>query len=801
MNISYRWLKDLIPGLSASLEEVSELLAMRGAPIEDTETLSRGLEGIVVGRVEAVVPHPHADRLTVCRVDGGGGLVDVVCGAPNVRAGACYPFAPVGVTLPGGLEIREADIRGVHSVGMLCSERELGLGPDHTGIMELTGDLRTGQELTEALRLDDVLLDVEVTPNRPDLLSHVGIAREVAPGGSSGVAPPDIPGSPGFQTELRVGEREVEWDGVRIRIDDPDLCHRYLGAVVRGVSVGPSPEWLASRLRAVGARPINNVVDATNYVLFELGQPLHAFDLSRLRDSTVVVRRARPEEPLRTLDGEDRTLSDSVLAICDSSDAIAIAGVMGGEHSEVSHDSRDLLLECALFEPKSIRTTRKALGMSTDASYRFERGVDPEGMEQALRRAVEIILATAGGEADPVVLDVCPRPWEGLTVPLRPSRVEHLLGVPFEREDLRAVLEPLGFSLSDREDGAFDVSVPGYRSYDVVREVDLIEEVARVHGYENFPDSLRAFRPGTVPDDPMLQLQDQLRDFLVAMGFFEAQSPAFAPESEGTVRIQNPISIEEAFLRRSLLPGVLRRVEFNLSRGARDIRLFETGSVFDSLSREERPLEEMRLAAVMTGRRTPLHWSEEGRDFEIWDLKGTLLAVLERSRIEGELVPEAPDEERLDPKRAFTVRGADGTLLGVAGRVRPEAVDAPAWAADLWALEVTLPDPPPPPAPILYTPPPVVPAVERDLALIIPMTLPVARVTDLVQSAAGTLAERVEIFDLYEGMGIPAGTRSVAYRLRFRAPDRTLKDEEVERSVADVLRILKQELGVVPRGA
>ena len=494
MNISYRWLQALLPDLALSPGEVAEVLALRGAPVEELLPLASGLEGLVVARVDAVEPHPNADRLSVCQVDHGEDQIQVVCGAPNVQAGSYYPFAPVGAVLPNELKIGKVKIRGVVSNGMLCSEAELELGPDADGILTLEGELTPGQPLTEALGLDDWRLDVEVTPNRGDLLSHVGVARELAPVGERFSELPSIPGSDSQPLPLETAAERVSAEGVSISIQDPDLCFRYLGAVIRGVTVGPSPEWLASRIRAAGSRPINNVVDATNYVLLELGQPLHAFDMEKLGGSAIVVRTAREGEVIKTLDGEDRRLTEGMLAICDASKPVAIAGVMGGLDSEVSGDSKDILLECALFEPKSVRATRNALGMSTDASYRFERGVDPEGMEIAISRAVEVILATAGGEPDPMMLDVCPRPWKGLTVALRPSRAKQLLGIELSGQEIADLLAPLGFGVVGSSPESLDFAVPGFRSYDVLREVDLLEEVARTYGYDRFPSGLEGIQ-------------------------------------------------------------------------------------------------------------------------------------------------------------------------------------------------------------------------------------------------------------------------------------------------------------------
>ncbi len=802
MNVSYRWLQALRPELDLSPAEMAETLALRGAPVEELVSLAPGLDELVVGRVEAVEAHPDADRLSVCRVDAGTGeTLQVICGAPNVEEGGFYPFAPVGSRLPGGRRLRKVKIRGVESNGMLCSEAELELGPDDEGILALEGKLTPGEPLAGAMGLDDWRLDVEITANRGDLLSHVGVARELAPVGAGEETLPPIPGGSPVELALETGPREASARNVTVRIEDPDLCYRYLGAVVRGVKVGPSPSWLAARLRAAGGRPINNVVDATNYVLMELGQPLHAFGLDRLQDATVVVRRARRGEELRTLDGEDRRLGQEMLAICDARKPVAVAGVMGGEESEVDEKTTDILLECALFEPKSVRGTRTALGLSTDASYRFERGVDPEGMELAVRRALEIILATAGGKADPRVLDACPRPWEGLTVPLRPSRVETLLGIELSGEDVAHLLAPLGFRVVDTGRDRVDFAVPGFRSHDVTREVDLLEEVARTYGYDRFPEELEHFRPGTVPDHPLFQVEDDLRDFLVGQGFLESQTMAFAPEDEGEVELLNPVSAEEAFLRTDLLPGLLRRVEHNFARGIRNVRLFELGAVFFRAGDGELPREEPRLAVVFTGDREPGHWSGETAEADIWDVKGLLERIIPCARLQKASVSEGAAEGReLEPEAGFTVMNDEGDVVGYGGRVRSHRVDAPAWAGPVWALEIILDQEPEPRAEPLFRPLPHFPGVDRDLALVLPKASRARQVEEVILEAAGPLLVRLEIFDLYEGEGIPEDHRSVAFRLRFQSDERTLTDEDVEEVVGKVRNRLREELGVDTRG-
>jgi len=804
MNISYRWLTSLAPGLTDAPERVADRLAMYGAPVDELVSIGASIGDIVVARVERVERHPNADRLSLCEVDAGTGeLLQVVCGAPNVRAGGYYPFAPVGAELPGGIRIRKSKIRGVESQGMLCSERELGLGRDHSGIMELPGEIEPGASFVAALGLDDVRIVVDVTPNRPDLLSHLGVARELAPGGEAGLRLPAFPGAASREAvavAFRREATEAATGGLRVILEDPRGCPRYIGAVVRGVRIGPSPVWLASRLRAIGLRPINNVVDATNYILHELGQPLHAFDLDRLEGGEVRIRRARAGETIVTLDGQRRVLGEDLVVIADAVRPAAVAGVMGGEESEVTAETRNIFLECALFDPKVTRRTRTALGLSTDASYRFERGVDPEGMERAARRALELIVAVAGGEVEPEGVDLYPEPRRAPIVAVRASRASRVLGVPFTTAQVEELLTPLGFEAVGRGDDRVEVRVPGHRWYDIEREADLIEEVARRHGYDAFPEDLRAFRPSSVPTDPMTTLENRMREFFVARGFLEARLAPFAPEAEGDVALLNPLSKEEGRLRRALIPGLLRQVEHNFARAVRNVRLFEIGTVFAAgASPAEPPVEATHIAAVFTGARTPPHWSGRPEAFDIWDLKGLigdLVAELGTGSVEAAL----PGLRGLDARASFRAVDASGAELGGGGRVDPRAIDAPAWADPVWAVEIVLrPAAAVKPAPTVV-PPPAYPAVERDVALLVPDDLPAARVEATIRGAAGQLLEQVFPFDVFEGRGIPEGKRSIAYRLRYRAPDRTLTDREVDESFARTLQRLKEELGVEPRG-
>ncbi len=791
MNVSHRWLRELLPSLSDPARVVAERLAMLGAPVDEVLALGEPLRDIRIARVLEVRRHPNADRLSLCQVDAGTGLaLSVVCGAPNVRAGACYPFAPAGARLPDGTAIRRSKIRGEESNGMLCSAAELQLGRDHDGILELHGEFQPGASFVDAVGLNDTRLVIDVTPNRPDLLSHWGVARELAAAGEADMLLPAFPGQqaerPGAALRLLRGDASVAAAGVRITLEDGEGCPRYLGTLLRGLHIAPSPEWLASRLRAVGLRPINNVVDATNWVLYELGQPLHAFDLRALGD-TIVVRRARAGEALVTLDGETRRLTPAVLVIADAQRPVALAGIMGGRETEVRADTTDVLLECALFAPQTVRAGRRLLGMNTDASYRFERGVDPDMMERALGRAVDLICATAGGRPE---LDV-PFADAGLPlaamIELRAARAVQVLGVPVSLDEMTALLRPLGFTIQATTPHALSARVPGHRRYDVFGEADLIEEVARRRGYDTFPDELRPFRPSAVPDNGVARLEDRLRDGLVARGFLESRGMPLVPERDGDVALLLPLALTESRLRRALLPGLTHRVEANFNRGARDVRLFEIGTVFAPGGEGGLPREATHLAAIMTGGRSPEHWSGPVPVFDVWDLKGLLEELADE--LGGAVrAAEAGAGDRLE-----MVVGEPARIAGEASRVPPESMDAPAWAAPVWGLEIEL-------LPSMTARPgvmaralPAQPAVDRDIALIAPEAVTAQALLQALRESGGPLLETAYPFDVYVGEGIPAGRRSIAFRLRFRAADRTLTVAEVDAVLGRILERLKQE--------
>jgi phenylalanyl-tRNA synthetase beta chain len=795
MNASLRWLSAFLRRpLDAG--DVAARLGMLGAPVDAIEPLHADLGELVIGLVEEVRQHPNADRLRVCLVnDGGEQRRNVVCGAPNVTAGRKYPFARVGASVPHGkggepMRIEKAKLRGELSEGMLCSARELGLGQEHDGILELETDAAPGTPLLEAVPLDDHRLVVDVTPNRPDLLGHKGLARELA---ASYGTPFRLPTIPGAELVDVPPSRRVEAVGtvgpVSITIEDPDSCPRFHGALIRGARVGPSPEWLRRRLEAVGVRSINNVVDATNYVMFELNQPMHAYDAATLRGSALIVRRARPGERLLTLDGVERQLDEDMISIADGGGVIGLAGVMGGASTEVSPESRDVLLEGAYWNPSRIRRTRRALGMSSEASYRFERGIDRWGGGEAMRRCIELVLATAGGElADPPV-DLWPEPSHPPRIFLRPARVAQVLGVEIAWEAIERYLVAIGATVvSKPDDGRIAVDVPGWRP-DLVREVDLIEEVARMHGYDAFPSDLRPFRLGSLPDSPVDVAAAGVRRGMVEQGLFEVSRLPMGPaDGADSVRLANPLSSDDAWLRRRLLPGLVRLVEANWASQVADVRLFEIGTAWTAAGAGRRPAEELRVAAVFTGRREPEHWTGAGAArFDLWDLKGRFEAAVALAIPGGVVQVEGS---------GWVARDGAGRVVGEAA---PLDADAPPWADPLFGFELVL-DPSPRQHP-RYMPLPTTPAVERVLALLLPDGVRAGTVESSLRTAGGALLEQVQVESDYRGPELPAGTRSVAFRLTFRAPDRTLRDAEVDAAESRLLAALDRELGVRRRDA
>jgi phenylalanyl-tRNA synthetase beta chain len=786
--LSRRWLEALL-GRSLDVREMERVLTAHVSPVEGVTPLHQDLGDVLIARVLEVKQHPNADRLSLCIVDAGGtgGPLEVVCGAPNVQAGKVYPFAPVGAVLPGGLKLERRKIRGTESNGMLCSAKELGLGQDAGGILELDSAAAPGTRFLDALPIADDQIALEVYANRPDLLCHRGVARELAATLGGTVKLPAIPGATPFAlapVRGAGGAREGVTDGVRVVVEDVEGAPRYMIAVIRGVRVAPSPEWLAGRVAAAGQRPINNVVDATNYILLELNQPMHAFDLAKLRGPAVVVRRAKPNERIVTLDGVERTLNADMTAICDTERPTIVAGVMGSGESEVSATTTDLVLECAYFQPTRIRRTRRALGLASESSYRYERGIDMLGMPDALRRAIELIVAVAGGTVREPPLDLWAEPHQPRSVFLRPERVDRVLGVAFARTEIEQLLSSVGFVVAPKDE-RLAVQVPGWRP-DVTREVDLIEEVARLKGYEAFPDELRPYRPGTVPTAPVELALARVRERMARAGFLEARTSSLGPaDGPDAVALRNPLSTEDGYLRSRLLPGLVRRVEHNWTVRERDIRLFEVGTVFKARPGQA-PEERPSLAGVLTGARRPGHWTEGAKvpDMDIWDLKRHFELAVEAAAPGARVIPAKLGV-------LWSAVGENGKVVGSAGT---QVADAPKWAGGLMGFEVEI-EVAETPRPS-YAQLPMQPPTVQDVSLVVPAAVTAEQVEARLLDAGSALLERLEVLDEYRGPNLPAGTRGVTWRCVFRDPSRTLRDSEVDDVIRRALAALEGELGV-----
>lgn len=790
MNVSRRWLEEFLRR-PLDARDVARRLAMLGAPVDAIEPLAAHLEPFVVGLVTEVRQHPNAEKLHVTTVDDGTGeMHQVVCGAPNVAAGGKYPFARIGTVMPGGMLIERRKLRGEASEGMLCSARELGLGEDHDGLLALDTDAAPGTPLLAVLPVGDDRLIVDVTPNRADLLGHKGVARELAASYGvpfrlpdlPGIPDPDIPPPTRFVDEAVVG-------GVRLAIVDRDGCGRFLGAVIRGVKVGPSPAWLVERLAAVGARSINNVVDATNYVMLELNQPMHAYDAATLKGPAVIARVAAPGEALVTLDGVRRELPRQSVVIADAERAIGLAGVMGGLDTEVTATTTDIFVECAWFAPSRIRAARRAVMLSTDASHRFERGTDRWGAVDAFRRCLRLILGLAGGELDGPTVDCFPAPSHPPRVFLRPTRVAQVLGLDLPWSEIEKQLVAIGaMMVSKPDDGRIAVDVPGWRP-DLASEIDLIEEIARHYGYDRIPDALRGFRPGLRTDDPMWLAASPVRQGLMAAGLSEAQLlPMVADEHDRAPRVLNPLSADHAWLRTSLLPGLVRQVEQNWAVSTPDVRLFEIGTVFARRDGSDRPDEETRAALVVTGRRRPPHWSDGGKApiWDLWDARalfGNLVALAHPGaviQVEGE---------------GWVALAADGRTVG---RCQELTADRPRWAERLYGAEVAIVGSRP--VAHRYQAPAGFPAVARDLALLVPPARSAAELLSLLEKRGERFGlEQATVIDEFRGAGVPPGWRSLALRLVFRSAERTLTDKEVDQAIGKLLASLERELDVTLR--
>jgi phenylalanyl-tRNA synthetase beta chain len=797
MKVPLSWLREFV-AVELDPAALCERLTMGGLEVDGITQLGAEIKDVIVGELISTAPHPGAERLTICEVrTGAGATVSVVCGATNMKAGDRVAYAPPGSVLPGDRRIEQTPIRGITSAGMLCSEVELGLAASSPGILILGPEAPLGERVAAVLGIEETVLEVSVTPNRGDCVSVLGIAREVAA----------LTGAPLLRTRSALRERgEPAAAAATVRIDDPIGCPRYTARIVRGVTVGPSPAWVQRRLHAVGMRPINNVVDVTNYVMLERGQPLHAFDYDRLPRPEIVVRRAGETRHIRTLDGVDRALVADDLLITTGHEAIAIAGVMGGSETEVTAATTTVLLESACFDPPSIRRTAKRLELRSEASYRFERGVDIAGVAAAAERAAVLLKQWAGGEVGRGSIDVYPRPPAPSPIHLRPKRIEEILGVPFARADVIGALKALGVAVSAAPHGALSANVPSYRN-DLKREIDLVEEVARVLGYARIPATMPSVRlaGGDMPE--RLSWERELKRLLVGYGFYEAITLSFTSRAMNawfpgigtdgaSITLANPMSRDESELRRSLLGGLLAAWRVNRNHGARGIAAFTTGRVF---WRANEPRESWRLAGVMAGE-VAHHGLGAPRRAEFADVKGVVDALCERLRIADRVRWERWPHAPFHPGATAALRCGDD-LIGVVGGLHPDVafaldLDVPFWSFELDTQKVL----PYCPAHLRFVGLPRFPSVGRDVAIVVDGDFASDRVVQFVRAwqpaqIENVAVEDVALFDSYVGTPIPAGKKSLAYAISYRAGDRTLTDDEVNALHGELVAALTRQFG------
>lgn len=820
MKVTLNWLKQYVD-FDWSPDDLTERLTMLGLEVEGVEKLGGGFEGIVVAEVLSKEKHPNADKLSLCQVNDGRGQRQIVCGAANFKAGDKVPLILPGASLPAApgekpFTIKVGKIRGVESQGMMCSPKEIGLAEDADGLMILPPDARVGQPLAEHLgRAEtDYVYDLEITPNRPDLNSVIGIAREISAVTGHPLRLPDPGIVSGEVQEAAASSGEGIARYVAVRLDDETLCPRYTARVVTGVKVGPSPAWLRHTLEKVGIRSISNVVDVTNYVMLETGQPLHAFDYHLISPGTdgqptIVVRRAAPGETFKTLDEQEHELSPENLLIADEEKGIALAGVMGGLNTEINHRTRDVLIESAYFSPTNIRRTSKTLDLRTESSYRFERGCDMGITDWASRRAAQLILQTAGGSLVPGAVDACPRPATPRQITLRFAKTDQLLGIPIPPGEQIRLLARLGLDKVAEESGvSCTVRVPTFR-VDLKREIDLVEEICRLHGLEKIPPTPPRGAVGGHAFDAVHDQLAEARRLLMALGLHEAQGQTLisdtaarqAARADRWVALSHPLSSDMNVLRPSLLPGLLQALQRNLSRKNGDIALFEIGRIFlPPAEAGHAPREERRLAVALTGRRNAAFWSQEDRDakYDAYDLKGLLEEFLECFGLRGLSHHERSDSSELFFSSA-TVQMGKVTLgeWGMAAPLLARALDLrdPVFLAEL-NMDLLLARRNPARA---FKPLPTYPAIRRDVAMLVDNPTTHADILAAVRKTKPAHLESVELFDIFRGSHIPPGQKSVAYAFTYRDPDKTLTDAEVNAVHEKIIAEFQEGLGATIR--
>lgn len=783
MKVTINWLQDYVDLAGLSPEDLAEALTMAGLEVEAVHPIGRELESPVVGEVLEVRKHPQADRLSLCKVLTGQETLEIVCGAPNVRPGMKVPVALPGTRLPSGLEVQVATIRNVVSPGMLCSEKELGLSEDHSGIMVLPEEAQSGDPLSRALGLEDTLLEINVTPNRADCLSHIGIAREISAIFDRPLKIPDVSSAPPGEA---LG-RETS-----VSILAPEYCPRYAARVVRGVTIGPSPLWLRRRLNAVGIRSINNVVDITNFILMEYGQPLHAFDFETLGRRRIVVRRAEPGEHLTTLDGQEKILNPDMLVIADGEKGVALAGIMGGEETEIQPSTKTIFIESACFDPPCIRRTAKKLSLSSEASIRFERGVDIEGVIPALDRAALLIRELAGGEIIPGRIDQYPRPLSIEPVTLDTRRTSRFLGIAVSSEKVIEICRRLGLTAETKGKDLVEIIPTSFRR-DLTRPVDLVEEVARMIGYDQIPVTIPTASAKSSKEPQAISFRKMIKEILAGLGFDEIITYSFISQEHSSifldpqssdkpslVRINNPISEDQSVMRISLIPGLLMTMSKNWAQRNLNLRLYELGKVFsDSVDSNTLPTETNRLSVLWSGRRYPESHYFKADPVDFYDLKGGLDDLFQNLKIEDYALQAVSPPPYFNPHNYVQIF-RQGIGLGEMGEISPQVrslfdLRETAFLFDLnldllLAKGLEIP---------IFKPWPKFPEVTRDMALILSENILWQEIQEEILSLKEPLIEEIELFDLYYGKPIPKGKKNMGVRIHYRSPEKTLSDEGV----------------------
>lgn len=808
MNVSYQWLKSLVP-VDWSPEELADRLTFSGLSVEGIEYFNKGIKNVVVAQIKSVKNHPDPKHTKwhVCKVDAGKGEdLTIVCGAPNVRVGIKVPLAMIGADLPGGFHIEAADKSGVTSEGMLCSVTELqipeGLATAESdgGIFILPDDLTVGEDIVTALNLDDAILEFELTPNRADCLSVINVAREVAA----------ISGKPLTLPEIHLPKAEGNiHDFAKVEVKDKDLCPRYTAKMVKNLHIGSSPLWMRHRLAAAGIRSISNIVDISNYVMLEMNQPSHTFDYDTIGHHQIIVRRAEEGEKIITLDDQERSLTNDMLLICDGEKPIGIAGVMGGQNTEITADTKNILIECAYFYPKSIRLTSRKLGLASEAASRFEKGIDMEAAERASNRICQLLCELAGGTLVEGTIDSYEGAFEETKVDLIFDHARSTIGVEIADEAMVQMMDSLAF---DHEDipGGLRVTVPHYR-VDIEREVDLIEEVARLNGYDKIPATLPSGQMTEGKKNKRQKITDKVRNIMVSMGFDELVTYSFMNKKhydlllldENDVRrdsvvIMNPFSDEQGVVRTMVLPGVISVAARNMNRRNLNLSIFEIASGYLPAEGNQLPEEKPMLTALVSGAFSK-GWSGEKAVKDFYCMKGVLEQLFSALRIEGFRVSTDHIEPFLHPGRGCDVL-IDGKIVGYLGELHPVVAanyDLPQKAVvfelDMETL-IELAD-----KEIVYEAVSKFPAVEIDLAFVADKELEAGKIEAVISEVGGEYLKQIELFDIYEGGRIEEGKKSLAYNLVFRAKERTLKAEEVSAVVETIKDTLNQKFGIVLR--